>query len=215
MRIWLVDQNPLNLPEPPQWWQDLVSGYDKMLRIMPSQKEHVYRLGRVVRREARLGLQTMVVHDHPDTRAMIKFGCVPIAPVYPWAIHSTAIIRDLRARDTWVNGGANKVVDMLEAAEKKTRDYDQAQADADIDERSASAFRAVKYGRPVQVDYGHRRDARREFRELFRDDVKPLATLPSLKPLASELQNRVPSEPSTPPAGSPAARTSPIILTDL
>lgn len=214
MKIWIVDQNPLQLPEPPQWWQDLVSGYDKMLRIMPSQKEHVYRLCRLVRREARLGLQTMVVHDHPDTRAMIKFGCVPVAPVWPWAINSPNIIRDLRARDTWaIHGGdPNKIVDEIEANEKAAEAKQAEESSADFDERAANAFRAVKYGRPTQVDYGQRPP--NAFRELFRDDVKPLAPLPALKPLADGLQNRVPSDAS-PPAGSPGADHKNVILTDL
>lgn len=203
--IWLVDKNPFQLPEPPQWWQDMVYDYDKMLRILPSQTEACYRLARIVRQEARLGLNAMVVHDHPDTRAMINFGVVPVASVHSWAINSDKIIRDLRARDLWniAGGDPNKIVDLVEGGERRAAEAQQAEADGELDERNTSAYRAIKYGRPELFDIklAHERQG-----DAGRLTLKP--ALPPLPPFSSagfaseagiapdvddELQNRVPS----------------------
>lgn len=224
-RIWLVDANPLRLEEPPLWWQQLVHDYDKMLRVMPSQKERVYRLCRVVRREARLGLQAMVVHDHPDTRACIKFGVVPVAALHPWAIRSSKVIRDLRARDTWMmfGGDPNKLVDAMEAQEAEVAAAEQREADADQDERLTNAFRAIKYGRPETV-YHHEREApfaadgvrvQDRRRTMFRPDELPaLPALPALSNLgATGLQNGNPLSSAPPPEGT-ADQPSRIVLTD-
>jgi len=163
MRIWLKTPNPLGLAEPPTWWQKLVFDYDKMLRIFPSQIEHAYRLCRRVRREARLGLQTMVIHKHPDTVLMIQHGVVPVSTVLPWAVTSTKILRDLRARDTWVQGGAEKVIDTIEKQEQRQAAAQQQEADAQQGEMLTNMFRAVKYGRPgtVLVEAGPRAAMRR------------------------------------------------------
>jgi hypothetical protein len=198
-----------------------------MLRILPSQKERVYRLCRVVRREARLGLSAMVLHDHPDTRACIRFGVVPVAAVHPWATRSNKIIRDLFERDTWRHGGGdpNRIVDQMEAAEQKAKDDRQVTADAELDDLNANAYRAIRYGRPIQVDYGKRQlsleqsffDAAgvpyhcppkpsRHLRSHFRD-------LPPLPPLTG-LQNGDRVGSPLPPEGTPAPSPK-IVLTDL
>ena len=198
MRIWLSTvPNPLQLPEPPGWWQTLVFDYDKMLRLFPSQREHLYRLCRVVRREARLGLQTMVVHEHPDTRIAIQHGIVPIAGLYPWAITSTKIIRDLRDRDLWrlYNGDVNQLLAAIERGEHEAEQAQERERDAAIDESNTSAFRAIKYGRPESILVGHH--------------ARPAS------PRDLQNRNRVSSPANRPPpAGAPPATARRIVLTD-
>lgn len=183
--IWLVDANPLDLPAPPQWWQQAVWDYDKMLRVLPSQKDRVYRLARIVREEARLGLNKAVAHDHPDTRAMIKFGLVPVATLMPWAISSIQIIADLRARDMWAhfNGDPHKITDAIEATEKALEAVQQKEQDAELDERNTSAWKAVRGVSPVQVDLGAKPTAPPPVRIADRRRVA-LPALPACKPLA-------------------------------
>jgi hypothetical protein len=199
MRIWLKTPNPLGLAEPPTWWQKLVFDYDKMLRIFPSQIEHAYRLCRRVRREARLGLSTMVIHKHPDTVLMIQHGVVPVSTVLPWAITSTKILRDLRARDTWAQGGAEKVVKQIEQQEHDAARTRQRAADAEQGEMLTNMFRAVKYGRPgtVHVEGGPKGVKRRQERaDPFRDNGRPTAGIVlagKYTKIDSRLQNRVPS----------------------
>lgn len=181
MRIWIADQNPLGLEEPPAHWQQALFDYDKMLRIMPSQKDRVYRLCRVVRHEARLGLQAMVVHEHPDTRACIRFGVVPIATLMPWAIYSPQrVLRDLRARDTWTmhGGDPNKIVDDIERQEAAAEAKTIAAGHEELDARSASAYRAIRYGRPELFDI------KRAYERSPIRPVDPEPPLPALPPLA-------------------------------
>lgn len=148
-KIWINEVNPFNLPEPPGWWQQTVFDYDKMLRILPSQKDRVYRLGRIVRREARLGLSAMrEVHRHPDTTMMIRHGLVPISTVLPWAIHSTKILRDLKARDLWREfkdeRGLDRYLAEVDEAEARAAQSQQARLDDQMDQRNADAFRYVQ-----------------------------------------------------------------------
>jgi hypothetical protein len=147
--IWINETNPYHLPEPPAWWQNIVYDYDKMLRLLPSQKDRVYRLGRLVRREARLGLSAMQeVHKHPDTVMMIRHGLVPISTVLPWAIHSSKILRDLRARDLWREFGDERGLDrylaQLDETEAQAKAREQAALDAEMDQRNADAFKYVQ-----------------------------------------------------------------------
>lgn len=214
-RIWICDQNPLNLDEPPLWWQTLVHDYDKMLRILPSQRERMYRLCRLVRREARLGLQALVLHDHPDTRACIKFGVVPVAALYPWAIRSDKIIRDLYARDTWRHHGGdpNKLVDAIEKGEYDVQQKADVESAQELDELSSNAYRAIRYGRPTQVDLGSMATPRT--RRTTPADLPALPLLPGETAddrIGVQFRDRVDSESPAEGTATPSLR---IHLTDL
>lgn len=217
-RIWLVDQNPFNLTEPPRWWQQLLYDYDKMLRIMPSQIDRAYRLCRVVRREARLGLQAMVIHEHPDTRACIKFGVVPVATLAPWAIYSTKVLRDLQARDLWriEQGDPNRIADRLDRQEREQEQREQRAADEHLDAINSDSYRHVKYGYRDLADVRQAWSRRQAGTAAPLAPLPPLPPLPSRKPLAASPLDRVTS--AVPPAagsGDPAAPSqSAIVLTD-
>lgn len=154
--LWLGHvTNPFGLTAPTAHFQRALTGYDKMLRLFPSQIESVYRLVRVCRREARLGLNAMVVHDHPDTRICIQEGVLPIGPLMPWAIgQPELVLRDLQARDTWLHGGADpekaiaKITETMDRTEQAQREYDARQGEEEFDERSSMAYRWLRYGPP-------------------------------------------------------------------
>lgn len=148
-RIWIADTNKFNLPAPPAWWQKIVFDYDKMLRLLPSRKDRLYRLGRVARRDAQLGLQSMTFHTHPDTQMMIQHGLVPISSVMPWAITSTKILRDLKARDLWANGakderGLERLLDDIDESENVAAVQAERQAAQELDHRNADGYRYMK-----------------------------------------------------------------------
>lgn len=143
-RIWIGDENPFGLSAPPRWWQDLVSDYDSQLRVIPSQKEIAYRLCRLVRREARLGLSS-IVHEHPDTRLMIRLGLVPVATLSgAWR---PGIVAELRGRDLWAAGGADAAVETMEAAEAQKSQQTERSASDEFDARAADAFRSMQYAK--------------------------------------------------------------------
>ncbi len=204
--IWLVDQNPFQLPPPPEWWQQLVFDYDKMLRVIPSQRERAYRLCRIVRREARLGLQAAIVHDHPDTRACIKFGVVPVATLPEWAVRTPTIIRDLEARDTWKMHGGDpmKIADAIEGSEAAEAAKVQLASDEHLDAINSDTYRQIRYGFRALSDVGQAHQRATNIRANTLPALKPLPKLPTMQG-ASVLQS------DAPPVASPAAG---IVLTD-
>lgn len=160
--IWLDNANPHKLPAPPQWWQDAVYDYDADLRIMPSAKNRVYRLCRVVRREARLGLKAALVHDHPDTRAMIRHYVVPVASIDRF---HPQIVAELRSRDLWLKENRD-ATDQLEAAEATAEQRAQRRQDDELAQIAGDAFRQVQYAKGERIS----------LRDLQRGRTGPTAT---------------------------------------
>jgi hypothetical protein len=143
--IWIPGPNPFNLPPPPQWWQNLVAAYDKRLRLFASQKDRVYRLGWMVDRNKRLGLNALIVHSHPDTVLMIQRGCVPVSTLLPpGAAWSPNIIRDLRARDTWRFKTNQELIDAVESQEASQEARQDANAADDMSHVNAAGYRYLK-----------------------------------------------------------------------
>lgn len=144
--IYFASSNPFNLPKPPAWWLRLIADYDKQLVIFPSEKDRVYRLCRKVRREARLGLDAMKpLHSHPDTRIAIRLGAVPITTVFPWAITSAKILRDLRRRDLWAHGKTpDELIKSMEEGEQREQERQARRDSQELDHVSGEAFRSLK-----------------------------------------------------------------------
>lgn len=173
--FWLVDANPFNLPEPPLWWQQQVKTYDKMLRLIPSATDRCYRLCRIARRDARLGLKLLGdLHQHPDTRAMVKFGVVPELTLTPGAVFSSNIVGLLRSRDRWLQfgGDPNKEIKAIESAEAQVEAAAQRERDAEMDEVLTDSFRHVRYGTRGFTDRPEPRTAQ----------LRPLPVLPAQLP---------------------------------
>jgi hypothetical protein len=156
--LWLGHiPNRFDLKVPSRAFQRAIIRYDKMLRLFPSQVEPVYRLVRLCRAEARLGLNVMKdLHTHPDTVVCINEGVLPISELLPWAVDAPErVIRDLRARDTWLHGGKDaadapdKLIALMEENSRREQAHQRAEADGDFDERASTAFRWLRYGPPA------------------------------------------------------------------
>jgi hypothetical protein len=212
VRIWIADVNRFHLPPPPRWWQNRVSGYDKMLRLLPSQVQPVYRLCRLVRREARLGLQAMVVHDHPDTRMLIRHGCVPVATLTPrGAAWSPLISRDLTDRDMWAYKNADAVLAAIERGEQARAAAEERTYRDNLQHVNAEGFRSMKtaLGERVSLDDVHRgRGPRRA-----KHGIVPRRHLDT--PTNLSVQSPDSRRGSPAPAGGTGQTVRKIILTDL
>jgi hypothetical protein len=174
-----------------------------MLRVIPSQRDRAYRLCRLVRREARLGLQAAVVHNHPDTQTCIQQGMVPIATLPLWAVSSPLIIRELRDRDLWNQQGGDptKIADSLDALEADRAREIQAAADEELDHINSDAYRQIRFGLRAAADMGlaHERAAT----NARAGTLPALPALPPLNPPIEQGGSVVGS--ATPPVTSPAA----------
>lgn len=160
---WYADVNRFGLPAPGEWWLKLLSEYDDQLVVIPSRVDLVYRLTRRVRREARLGLNAMIVHEHPDTVMMIQYGVVPVTSLVRWSIQSDKVIRDLMARDTWrvfgkpvldahdAQKATDMVIDRLDAADAAVKAEDDRRGDDMIDAAGSDAFRSLQHRKGERV----------------------------------------------------------------
>lgn len=119
--------NPFSLPGPSRAWQQAIAHYDPDLRLMPSQKDAVYRLMRVARRtgakNAKLWLDKGVAM-HPDTKIAFQLGLVAVTTLTREAIAQGPmhLLMWLREHDIEAHGGADRIADRLEAQEQDAQD---------------------------------------------------------------------------------------------
>jgi hypothetical protein len=80
---------------------------------------------------------------------MIRQGLVPVATLSgAWR---AGIVAELRSRDTWTAGGADKAVEQMETAEAKTEQSKDRRAADEFDARAADAFRSMQYAKGERV----------------------------------------------------------------
>jgi hypothetical protein len=211
---WYPDQNRFALTAPSPWWLHLLREYDDQLVVLPSRVELLYRLTRRVRPQARLGLQAMIVHEHPDTVMMIQYGVIPVSSLTTWAIQSDKVIRDLMARDTWrvlgkpvldaqdAQRAADLTIARLDAQEAATRQADERRAQDMVDAAGSDAFHSLQ----------HRKGERIVMSDVHRGYGAPHAQRSGWKTIAKASNNSVISPvTSSRPAPSPFLS---IVLTD-
>lgn len=152
MTNWIEGRNPFKLPEPSAWWLQLLKDYDPQLVLIPSVKDCTYRLAQRVRPEARRGLEQMqMLHSHPDTAQLCRFGLIPVSTVHTWAVKSDKIIRDLMARDYWRHGGGEKVLATTEYEEQRAEAKVESDQRATLDHIGADAYRSLKFQKGESV----------------------------------------------------------------
>lgn len=154
---YIEGRNPFKLVEPSPWWLQLLSDYDPLLVVMPSVKDHAYRLCRRVPRHAQLGNLVKYLHTHPDTVQMINNGLVPVSTITPWAIQSDKIIRDLMSRDTERVGGADGTLKVIEASEARAIARRDKKTSSDLNAINGEAFRSLQFRNGSAVALGSKR----------------------------------------------------------
>ena len=85
-------------------------------------------------------LQTVMSDKAADVAVMINHKLVPVTDIYPKPHWGPLILDELRRRDIWAAGGAEKAADQLEANEAaKDAALDRAMQD-ELDARNSSAY---------------------------------------------------------------------------
>jgi hypothetical protein len=150
---------------------------------MPSQKDPVYRLCRLVRREARLGLtDSVALHTHPDTIEMIRHYCIPVATLYRF---DTKIVAELKSRDLW-DPANQDYVDKLEARETVAEEKLDTERGNDLLDTAADAYRGLKVIKGERVSL---RDINRG-RQGRTDTPNRVGVLPAVKRLTGPITKR-------------------------
>lgn len=133
---------------PPAYWLARLFDFDNMLVVFPSfAMPYAYVLAR--RRQRTAGLTDRALEatlTHPDTRACMANGLVPVSMIYrtgeSWQIDP--ILRSLKARDIWEHGGADKMADEYDAADDAEKKRKKDAVRDDMWNRSGDAWRSYQ-----------------------------------------------------------------------
>lgn len=137
------------MEEPPEWFLQQIHDYDAMLVLLPSrQRPFCY----IIARRCRLGQQGLTKAalqegiEQPDTLMCFKYGLLPVCLMYKhgpvWNVDP--ILKKLRERDLWAQGGADAVADALEAEEQKAVDDRREAKRRELWDLSGEAYRSYK-----------------------------------------------------------------------
>lgn len=150
------------MAEPPEYWLQRLWDFDSELVVFPSiQVPFAYVLARRARRTGGMNL-----HDPhfakalPDTKFCLERHLLPVSLIYR---HSTAswsidnILMDLRARDIWAAGGAEKFADQADANDASDEQRTKDNIRDDMWNRSGDAWRSyqARTGQRTKYRYGH------------------------------------------------------------
>lgn len=151
-RNWIADQNPHGLPKPPMWFLKGLFDQDAALVILPSRVSKKYILAR--RRELSMRAPLMVKAHNKLMQAtrggdgdMLASHNLQGVDSIVGNVHgawSPAILADLKSRDMWAAGGADKYIEKLEADEKKVRDNKRKKVLDDMDHRARDAWKSYQ-----------------------------------------------------------------------
>jgi hypothetical protein len=140
-RNYLDTRNPFGLAAPPAWFLQALAVFDAELVLFPSTVEPLYRLARRVTKTPGIQKLTTVMPERAtDTRLCIQHRLVPVTNLYPQPQWGPHIFAELRRRDLWAHGGADKACDLLEQHEAaQAAALDRAMQD-ELDRRGTSAY---------------------------------------------------------------------------
>lgn len=151
-RNWIEDTNRFSLPKPPAWFLKALWDQDAELVILPSRLRKVYLVGRRRRSTLRVPLVAKA-HDAllkktrgSDGDLLAAHNLLPVDIIKgkiggSW---SPMILQELRERDTWAAGGAEKFADKLDAQDKAREQAIRKATTDDIEYRAKDAWRSYQ-----------------------------------------------------------------------
>jgi hypothetical protein len=130
---YIPDTNPFKLAGPPAYFLRRLWDFDKDLVVIPSRQSMVYRLA--LRRKLRLPehIVAEALWQDSDTQMMARHGLVPVTTILATANWDNPLLfQELAARSPHRQGGAEKVIQVIEAREaeeeaKKRAEFDDYQ----------------------------------------------------------------------------------------
>lgn len=123
-RGWIEDRNRFGLAKPPDYFLQRLLDYDNMLVVIPSRQQALYRLARRVQFTPGIGALAVLSRE-ADTAMMHTHGLVPVTTIVRFGgsnfWDAESVIQKLKDRDIWEHGGAEKVAELMDAAEAADR----------------------------------------------------------------------------------------------
>lgn len=127
---WIPDVNRFKLQTPPKFWLRQLQEFDDSLVVVPSRQTNVYRICQ--RRP--LSLPERMTNDllfkESDTKMLASYSLIPVTSMIAnpnWS--NPAMFEELRRRAPHRNGGAEAVIQAVEAQEAREAEARQAQID--------------------------------------------------------------------------------------
>lgn len=150
MANWLPDTNTYLLPAPPAWWLQRLSDFDPQLVVFPSRLKRCYILAR--RRSQTLRRPELVKLDGDllkstaggDGQVLAQNDLVYVESIIGNGVFTAKIFSQLRARDTWRIGGAEKYADLLDEIDHKQEVTTRANWLEDTEHRAKDAYRSYQ-----------------------------------------------------------------------
>lgn len=130
---YIPDLNRFNLAGPPDWFLDQLWAFDDSLVIVPSRQEYLYRLAQ----RRKLNLAENIVNEamkaQADTAMLVSYSLIPVTTIVATVNWSHPyLFEELRRRAPWRMGGADRVINDLEARERQ----EELQKRVNTDERN-------------------------------------------------------------------------------
>ncbi|MCA1841306.1 MAG: hypothetical protein LC723_13450 [Actinobacteria bacterium] len=146
MNNYIPDQNPYNLAGPPQHWLARLWDFDPALVVLPSRQECVYRLAQRARPKLSEQVARDILKEQADTRMLAAYGLVPVTTILATANWSgEAMWLDLAQRAPWRQGGAEKVIKVIEDAEYEKHIRELRAEEERLTNISKEGYKAFKY----------------------------------------------------------------------
>jgi hypothetical protein len=148
---------------PPEYWLQRLFDFDSELVVFPSlQTPFAYVLARKARRTGGMNMNDPAFeHATSDTKFCVARRMLPVSLIYrhnsnSWSIDN--IIADLRSRDIWAAGGAEKVADRVDGEDANEEKRIKDEVRADFYNRSGDAWRSyqARTGQRTKTEYGHK-----------------------------------------------------------
>lgn len=158
---WIPDINRYGLPKPPAWFLKILWDQDPGLVVIPSRQGQKYILARrrdrsklianIARTQINERVHKRVNYSDSDMlegRSFVKVDSIRsiTGNVFnaSWMTSCPAMIKELRDRDMWAAGGAEKYIEKIEAEEKAKADRQRKTLLDDLDHRAGDAWRSYQ-----------------------------------------------------------------------
>lgn len=158
-RNWIPDVNRFGIPKPPDWFLKVLWDQDAALVLLPSRQSPKYILARrrdfskimagIVRTLTSSHRQAKYLDaDMLESRNLVKVDAITSIRnnVFDasWMVSSPEIMKDLRDRDMWAAGGADKYIEKIELQEQLERDQQRTKMLDDLDHRARDSWRSYQ-----------------------------------------------------------------------
>lgn len=127
---YLPDQNKFKLAGPPAFFLKQLWDFDDSLVVVPSRQGFYYRLAQRRKPNLSMAVVNEALWKESDTQMLASYNLVPVTTIIPTANWSNPFLfEELRRRSPHRMGGAQKIIQEIEAKEAA----EQASINATID----------------------------------------------------------------------------------